>query len=97
MKAGPGRPPGSRNKATAKREAEIAASGQTPLEFMLERMRSADRDEAERFAAAVAAAPYVHPKLASTTVKGDEEHPLQQVIRWAQDSSEATQDPSKKS
>ncbi len=97
MKAGPGRPPGSRNKATAKREAEIAATGITPLQYMLNRMRSDTLAEADKFAAAVAAAPYVHPKLASTTVKGDEEHPLQQVIRWAQDSSEATQDPSKKS
>jgi len=38
---------------------------QLPLEYLLEVMRDPDSDRAERFAAATAAAPYVHPKLSS--------------------------------
>ncbi len=34
-----GRQKGTPNKRTAKREAEIAASGKTPLQFLIDRMR----------------------------------------------------------
>ena len=60
-----GRKKGTPNKATAVRQAEIAASGPTPLDFMLEVMRNEENDLATRLVAAVRAAPYVHPKLAS--------------------------------
>jgi hypothetical protein len=65
-----GRRKGSRNKASAKREAEIAASGKTPLEYLLEHMRDESAPVSERMDCAKAAAPYVHPKLASVTVAG---------------------------
>ena len=55
---------------TVEREAEIAASGLTPLEYFLKILRDPDRQDKERFAAAVAAAPYCHPKLASTEHSG---------------------------
>jgi len=42
---------------------EIAASGLTPLEFMLSVMRDEQADTATRLDAAVKAAPYVHPRL----------------------------------
>ena len=41
----PGRKPGSPNKVTLKREAEIAASGLTPLEFMLQQLRDKTKDD----------------------------------------------------
>lgn len=63
--AGKGRPKGSRNKASAKRQAEIAASGLTPLAYLLQVTRDLGKPDALRIEAAKAAAPYVHPKLSS--------------------------------
>ena len=71
-----GRQKGSTNKATAVREAAIAASGLTPLDFMLKALRDEGNDFLTRFEAAKAAAPYVHPRLASTEVKGDPDSPV---------------------
>lgn len=86
-----GRKAGTPNKATAAKAAEIAASGLTPLEYLIEVMRAPCPPEllqaveaggldvktvsalaswhAQRIDAAKAAAPYVHPKLASVEVK----------------------------
>jgi len=67
-----GRKKGTPNKASAKREAEIAKSGKTPLQFLLDRMRNAKAKMAERIECAKAAATYVHPKPATTVdVTGD--------------------------
>ena len=63
-KAG-GRKKGSPNKASAKRQAEIAASGLTPLAYLLSILRDEDASTEDRMWAAKAAAPYVHPRLAS--------------------------------
>ena len=60
-----GRNKGTPNKATAARQVDIAASGLTPLDYMLSVMRDEQTDTATRLDAAVKAAPYVHPKLAS--------------------------------
>ncbi|PWE52895.1 hypothetical protein DEM27_28670 [Metarhizobium album] len=62
---GAGRPEGSPNKATAARQQEIADSGMTPLDYLLSVMRDPDEGQDTRLEAAKAAAPYVHPKLAS--------------------------------
>ena len=59
------------NKATAKREAEIAASGLTPLEYMLKILRDEKADPKDRQWAAQAAAPYVHPRLSSVEHGGE--------------------------
>ena len=64
-KAG-GRQKGTPNKATAKREADIAKSGKTPLQFMIDMMRNPKADKAMRMDAAKSAAPYVHPRAATT-------------------------------
>ncbi len=76
-----GRKKGSRNKATAKREAEIAKSGKTPLQFLLGRMRSSKVDMGERIECAKAAAPYVHPKLAAIEHHGPDNGPIPFVMR----------------
>jgi hypothetical protein len=43
----------------------IAASGETPLEYMLRVMRDTKADTHRRDEMAKAAAPYIHPRLAS--------------------------------
>lgn len=71
-----GRPKGAKNKVTARREAEIAASGLTPLQYMLSVMRDPKNTQEQRLDAARAVAPYVHPKLASMVLQGDPEKPV---------------------
>lgn len=66
-----GRKKGVTNKANATREAEIKASGLTPLEFMLRVMRDEEATRPERMKAAADAAPYVHPKLSSIEANVD--------------------------
>ncbi len=65
---GRGRKRGTRNKASVAREAEIKASGLDPLAYMLEVMRDQAETPERRLDAAKAAAPYVHPRLASSSV-----------------------------
>ena len=88
-----GRTKGTPNKTTsaaAKRAAEIASSGLTPLEYMLQILRDEKQDVAARMDAAHKAAPYVHPKLASVELGGKDGGPLQiQVVSFA--NSEDTQ------
>lgn len=68
---GAGRPAGAVNRASAERQAEVAASGITPLDYMLAIMRDEAADEAKRLDAAKAAAPYVHPRLAAVEHSGE--------------------------
>ena len=55
---------------TVEREAQIASSGLTPLEFMLQILRDKTKEDAARMYAAVHAAPYCHPKLAPVDKDG---------------------------
>ncbi len=64
-RVGAGRKKGIPNRASAAREAAIAASGLTPLEYMLETMRDKKKPLELRLDMAKAAAPYVHPRLSS--------------------------------
>ncbi len=68
---GAGRKKGIPNRASAAREAAIAASGLTPLDYMLSTMRNETKPVALRLDMAKAAAPYVHPRLASVEQTGD--------------------------
>ncbi len=65
-----GRQKGTPNRATAARQAEIAASGETPLDYMLRVMRDETADPSRRDDMARAVAPYVHPKLAAVEQTG---------------------------
>jgi hypothetical protein len=67
---GAGRPKGSRNKATEEARKKAAEIGVTPLEYMLGVMADTTADAKRRDAMAQAAAPYVHPKLASVQHTG---------------------------
>lgn len=72
-----GRTKGTPNKASAKREAEIAKSGLTPLQFMLQVMRDDTRPDDMRLEAAKSAAPYVHPKLAQVEMTTPPDNPFE--------------------
>lgn len=67
---GAGRKAGAPNKATAERQAEIEASGLTPLEYMLSILRDEKESAGNRMWAAEKAAPFVHPKLSAVTLDG---------------------------
>lgn len=80
-----GRTKGTPNRATAARQQEVAESGLTPLDFMLQVMRDEDKPEDFRLEAAKAAAPFVHPKLSAVTaeVSGPDGGPVPlQAIEW---------------
>jgi hypothetical protein len=76
---GAGRKLGSPNKASAARQAKVAATGITPLDYMLKVMRDEKADAGRRDDMAKAAAPYVHPKLASMQHTGRGGGPIQHV------------------
>jgi hypothetical protein len=58
-----GRQKGARNRATAEARAAAEATGILPLDYMLSVMRDASADPKRRDAMAMAAAPYLHPKV----------------------------------
>lgn len=63
-------------EAIKKQIATAEYTGLTPLEFMLNVMRDAKLSVLTRLQAARDAAPYVHARLQSITVKGDPSQPL---------------------
>ncbi len=80
-----GRQKGTPNRASAQRAAEIAASGETPLDYMLRVMRDKTVDHDRRDDMAKAAANYVHSKLATTEHTGKDGGPLQvSVVRFTE-------------
>jgi hypothetical protein len=64
-----GRQKGARNRATDEARAAAAAGGIMPLDHMLSVMRDCTADQKRRDAMAMAAAPYLHPKLSAIDAK----------------------------
>ena len=64
-----GRQRGTRNRATEEARAAAAATGALPLDYMLSVMRDAAADHKRRDAMAMAAAPYLHPRLSAIDAK----------------------------
>jgi hypothetical protein len=64
-----GRQKGARNRATEEARAAAATSGTMPLDYMLQVMRDPAADLKRRDAMAMAAAPYLHPKLTAVDAK----------------------------
>jgi hypothetical protein len=64
-----GRQKGSRNRATVEARAAAEATGILPLDYMLQVMRDTTVDPKRRDAMAMAAAPYLHPKLSAVEAK----------------------------
>ena len=80
-----GRVKGSPNKVTAQRQAEIAASGETPLDYMIRVMRDPAVEHNRRDEMAKAVAPFVHPRLSAVAHGGGDEpiehlHRIERVI-----------------
>ena len=69
-RSGAGRPVGPAQRASKEAFAKAAEGGEMPLDYMLAVMRDKTADEKRRDTMAAAAAPYVHARLQSTTVKG---------------------------
>ena len=69
-KTGGGSRKGIPNKATAAKAEAIAASGLTPLDYLLSVVRDETIERTMRIDASKAAAPYVHPKLANIELSG---------------------------
>ena len=70
---GAGRPTGARNRKTVETQAAIAASGLTPLDYMISVMRDEKNDPRTRLEAAHHAAPFVHSKLSTTDLNVTED------------------------
>jgi hypothetical protein len=67
-----GRQKGARNHATAEARAVAEATGILPLDYMLSVMRDANTEPKRRDAMAIAAAPYLHPKVTPVEAKRNE-------------------------
>lgn len=81
-RSGAGRPKGSGVGKPARKTSErikitreSIGTGETPLEYMLRIMRTSN-DAKRQDAMAVAAAGYIHPKLAAVEHSGNDEKPL---------------------
>jgi hypothetical protein len=64
-----GRQKGARNRATEEARAAAAATGILPLDYMLDVMRDSAADSKRRDSVAMAAAPYLHPRLTAIDAK----------------------------
>ena len=71
-----GRKPGTANKSNEEARRKAAETGETPLEYMLRVMRDASVEHDRRDDMAKAAASYVHAKLASMQVAGNDGGPI---------------------
>jgi hypothetical protein len=63
-----GRTRGTPNKASTARQEAVSNSGLTPLDYMLNLLRTENAKPEDRKWAAQAAAPYIHPKLANVDI-----------------------------
>lgn len=79
-RSGAGRKPGIPNKSTSERMAALMAGGESPLEYMLRVMRDGTQEWSVRNDMAKAAAPYMHPRLATTEIKGNDEAPINHKV-----------------
>src|SRR5215469_1766003 len=70
-RAGAGRKPGSANRKTLEIADQAATDGVLPFEYMLAVMRDPNVEPERRDRMAVAAAPYIHPRLAVVAAKVD--------------------------
>jgi hypothetical protein len=77
-----GRKKGTPNKKTQRLQVIIAASGVTPLDYLLNVLRDENATAMERMDAAKAAAPYVHARLAAIEHAGNVQKPMRMVVQW---------------
>jgi hypothetical protein len=80
-----GRTAGTLNKRTETMLKEIASTGETPLQYMLRVMRDPETPAARRDAMAIAAAPYIHSKLAQVDVAAQQNQNIIGVRVWTRE------------
>ena len=73
---GAGRKPGALTTKTREIAEHAIQGGITPLDYMLSILRDPNVKAEDRFEAAKAAAPYVHPRLAAVEHSGDKDNPV---------------------
>jgi hypothetical protein len=80
-----GRKRGTPNHITVERKAKLTEAqmaGLTPLDYMLGILRNEDAKPDARMAAAVHAAPYIHPKLATIEHGGKDGAAMVLEVHW---------------
>ena len=83
LRPGAGRKPGSLTRRTREIAEQAAGDGITPLEYMLTVMRDSDEPPERRDEMAKAAAPCMHPRLASVEqqISGKDGDPLKMLLQ----------------
>jgi hypothetical protein len=79
-----GRTAGTLNKRTQTMLDEIASTGETPLEYMLRVMRDPEAPVARRDDMAIAAAPYIHSKLAQVDLTAQQNQNIIGIRFWTE-------------
>jgi len=79
---GAGRKPGSANKLTREIADNSFKKGITPLEYMLQVLRDPRADTARRDQMAIAAAPYIHPRLQPITNAAESEKLVVEIVQF---------------
>ena len=72
---GAGRKKGTPNKKSSEIASKAFEEGITPLEYMLNILRDETQSDERRDWAAERAAPFIHPRLQSSTISGDPKKP----------------------
>ena len=85
---GAGRPLGSKSKKLWKSMEEMAGKYQhSPLDYLLSVLNNPASSPDRKMYAAEKAAPFVHPRLASTTSRVGIDEPVQIKIQWQKEES----------
>lgn len=83
---GAGRPIGSKSKKLWKSMEEMAEKYQhSPLDYLLAVLNNPASSPERKMYAAEKAAPYVHPRLASSNTKMSIDEPVQIKVQWQKD------------
>ena len=80
-----GRTAGTLNKRTQDMLDEVTSTGETPLQYMLRVMRDPEASAARRDAMAIAAAPFVHSKLAQVDATAQDRQNITGVRFWTEE------------
>ena len=85
---GAGRPIGSKSKKPWKGMQELAEKHNTsPLDYMLGVLNNPMSSPDKKLYAAEKAAPYIHPRLASSTSRIGSDEPIEIKVEWQKDQS----------
>jgi hypothetical protein len=83
---GAGRPVGSKSKKQWKGMQELAEKHNTsPLDYMLGVLNNPMSSPDKKLYAAEKAAPYIHPRLASSTSRIGSDEPIEIKVEWQKD------------